>query len=490
MLFVAIFAARALARRPHPPALARGGPGRGARGACRAWPAPSSSTSPSRSSCPRSSRSPCSAALLVVAPGSARRGLVAGGRGEHRGVTALIGAALVATYPHMAFLEPDRDAPGGDRLRAAQRHGGRASCASCRGGDRRARRWRSRSPRTSSRRASAGRRPSVRSSPAGRCPAFLPSHLVADIPYWGPSPRPAPSPGAWVASALIVALLLGCAAIRGVGRSARAVRDRRRGSSCSTSYALVYLREGGDTYRQWKWITFFLPLLVASRREPGHGRRHGPRPSREGPSGGGARGRRGRAGAPRGLPDLAGAHLGQPLARRATRRTSTSNPTWPRWPTEPRIRSLSGVNLNLADPIEARWLSAAPASTTWSTPIRRPRGSAADGRWSTPAAGTSQPGVEVIPINATYQLVREGPPVRGERRRRASGGTAPPTCLDDPPPRRSAASALAPSGSSTAPSAPSAACAAGSRRAGAPPIRTAIDTAASGGRGTRRRPGG
>lgn len=30
------------------------------------------------------------------------------------------------------------------------------------------------------------------------------------------------------------------------------------------SYTVVYHREGGPTYRQWKWVTFFIPLFVAA----------------------------------------------------------------------------------------------------------------------------------------------------------------------------------------------------------------------------------
>ena len=30
------------------------------------------------------------------------------------------------------------------------------------------------------------------------------------------------------------------------------------------TYAAVYHREGGPTYRQWKWVTFFIPLFVAA----------------------------------------------------------------------------------------------------------------------------------------------------------------------------------------------------------------------------------
>jgi hypothetical protein len=30
------------------------------------------------------------------------------------------------------------------------------------------------------------------------------------------------------------------------------------------TYAVVYQREGGPTYRQWKWVTFFIPLFVGA----------------------------------------------------------------------------------------------------------------------------------------------------------------------------------------------------------------------------------
>ena len=59
------------------------------------------------------------------------------------------------------------------------------------------------------------------------------------------------------------------------GLAAAAVIAWRRGLGASVapllagiapilvSYAIVYWREGGPTYRQWKWITFFIPLVVA-----------------------------------------------------------------------------------------------------------------------------------------------------------------------------------------------------------------------------------
>ena len=76
-------------------------------------------------------------------------------------------------------------------------------------------------------------------------------------------------------------------------------------------------------------------------------------------------------------------------------------------PAEPRIQALPGVNLNIPDPLEVRWLSLLLRPRVV-YPYPPPPG--VGSRWTLEHAGsrTSQPGVEVIPINATYQLVREG----------------------------------------------------------------------------------
>ncbi len=74
-------------------------------------------------------------------------------------------------------------------------------------------------------------------------------------------------PNGWLPVALSLALLVAIAGIavmlwrRGYGAS---VAYAGAGiATILTSYVIVYIVVGGVTYQQWKWITFFIPVLVS-----------------------------------------------------------------------------------------------------------------------------------------------------------------------------------------------------------------------------------
>jgi hypothetical protein len=73
---------------------------------------------------------------------------------------------------------------------------------------------------------------------------------------------------AWPTAAMSVLLLLAAivAAVVGWrrGYGARVAPLLVAAAIIIGSYALVYYREDGPTYRQWKWATFFVPLFVAA----------------------------------------------------------------------------------------------------------------------------------------------------------------------------------------------------------------------------------
>src|SRR5205814_5379383 len=90
-------------------------------------------------------------------------------------------------------------------------------------------------------------------------PGFLPVELLGFIR----AETPHPSAARWIWSGVAIGLFV---------LSAWALRKREAVISrfgvavvllILGSYGAVFLKEGGPSYRQWKWITFFQPLFVA-----------------------------------------------------------------------------------------------------------------------------------------------------------------------------------------------------------------------------------
>ena len=90
-------------------------------------------------------------------------------------------------------------------------------------------------------------------------PGFLPVELMGFMRQV--TPHPSIARVGW--SVLILGVFIACAWLaRGTHRIA--VRFSVTAAALIlVSYLLLYHREAGPTYRQWKWITFFQPLFVA-----------------------------------------------------------------------------------------------------------------------------------------------------------------------------------------------------------------------------------
>jgi len=71
----------------------------------------------------------------------------------------------------------------------------------------------------------------------------------------------------WITVAISGLLILGLVALAVVawrrGLGSRAAPLLTAAAVAIVTYTVVYHREGGSTYRQWKWVTFFIPLFVA-----------------------------------------------------------------------------------------------------------------------------------------------------------------------------------------------------------------------------------
>jgi hypothetical protein len=335
-------------------------------------------------------------ALLAAIDAPDRRAL-----GASAVVIALVGAAMVATYPHMALLGPAVLLPAvavcvpraswrAGVLRLGMAGGAGAVLAIVLAPDQF---------------LTAVERARLLSGVIAGWPmaGFLPSDLVgamrADVPPGGAA--------RWLGSAVVLGAIVASAALLWrAGRLARFTALAWAGGLAS--YAAIYLREGDESYRQWKWITFFLPVMVAlaaalviaaalalTRRA-----RVAPQRAR-----------------PAALAALAvvvalqtaaaesfvsrylggpapGVHVSADLAGVAE---------------DARVRDLAGVSLNFNEPTEVQWAAAvlrpreiyafpAPAG------VARP--------WVLERAGARAPGpeLEVVPINATYQLSYDSPP--------------------------------------------------------------------------------
>lgn len=334
-------------------------------------------------------------ALLAAIDAPDRRAL-----GASAVVIALVGAAMVATYPHMALLSPAVLLPAVAVCvpRASWRRGvlrlGVAGGAGALLGIALA-------PDQFVR---AVERARLLSGVMAGWPmaGFLPSDLV------GAMTADVPPDGAvrWLGSALVVAAIVACAAL--LWRAGRLARFTALAWAAGlASYAVIYLEEGDDSYRQWKWITFFLPVMVAlaaalviaaalalTRRA------RVPR-------------LRARAAALVALAVVValqtvaadsfvskylggpapGVHVSSDLAGVAD---------------DARVRDLAGVSLNFNEPTEVQWAAAVlRPRTIYAFPA--PAGVARP--WVLERAGARAPGpeLEVVPINATYQLSYDSP---------------------------------------------------------------------------------
>jgi hypothetical protein len=71
----------------------------------------------------------------------------------------------------------------------------------------------------------------------------------------------------WLTAAVSVAVVAALVAGAGLawrrGRGAAALPLVMGMAAVLLTYFVVYQREGGPTYRQWKWVTFFIPVFVA-----------------------------------------------------------------------------------------------------------------------------------------------------------------------------------------------------------------------------------
>jgi hypothetical protein len=208
----------------------------------------------------------------------------------------------------------------------------------------------------------------------------------------------------WTGSLILVGAIAACAALR--WRTDRLARFTIVAwAAALASYALVYAIEG-ESYRQWKWITTFLPLLVAPAAALlvaagiDLARRARVRP---------AVAQAVALGALVGIVALQtvradsfispflggsapGVYVSSDLARLAD---------------DPRLRALPGVSVNIADPIEWQWVAAVLSPQTV---LPYPPTTRRNQPWVLEHVGQGPaPGREVVGLSATYQIARVVP---------------------------------------------------------------------------------
>jgi hypothetical protein len=75
------------------------------------------------------------------------------------------------------------------------------------------------------------------------------------------------APQAWptvlMSALLLLAFVGACVLLWRRGYGQRALPALVAGAVVIVSYTIIFHKEGGPTYRQWKWATFFIPLFVA-----------------------------------------------------------------------------------------------------------------------------------------------------------------------------------------------------------------------------------
>jgi hypothetical protein len=313
-------------------------------------------------------------------------------------VVGLCGATLIATYPGMAFLAPLVMLPAvlacapRDRRRAALRGLGLViGCGVV-----------AAIVIAPDQLITAIRRARVLSGvEAGwPLPGMLPSDLVGavadDISGDGAS--------RWIGSAALIAAIAGAAALR--WRADRLARFTAIAWAAAwASYAVVFAAEG-ESYRQWKWITTFLPLLVAlaaalivaAGMDLARHARLRPAVTQAvalGALAGVVALQTGRAD-PLIRPYLGGAapgvHVSTDLARLDR---------------DPRLRSLPGVSVNIVDPVEYQLVAAVLRPQRV---LPYPPTATLDQPWILERAGQGPaPGREVVRLDATYQIARAVP---------------------------------------------------------------------------------
>jgi len=207
-----------------------------------------------------------------------------------------------------------------------------------------------------------------------------------------------------VVSALLILALVGCAVLawrHGLGASIAPL-----GAAIAiilVSYAVIYQDEGGPTYRQWKWITFFIPLFVASTlaivviacfsavRHPRFWRRVG----------------YGLIGAQMGIAVVLAGGEAFPLGAQADHYLSvTLDQVDLR--SNPRLASTEVLNLDTQPYWETMWLAyfLRDKQLTLAPPTYYPT-SPPRGRWYIERTGSlTTAGAQVTPLNSTYRLVR------------------------------------------------------------------------------------
>jgi hypothetical protein len=235
-------------------------------------------------------------------------------------------------------------------------------------------------------------------------PRFLPSDLVGALG----TDTPADAAARWIGSAALVAALAGCAVL--LWRSGPLARFTVAAwAAAYVSYALVYWREG-ESYRQWKWITTFLPPLVALAAA---------------------------LAAAAALRLAARAVVRPAVAQAATLavlagvvaiQTAKADPYVSRFlggpapgvyvnrdlarlADDPRVGALGEISLNL-DAVEAQWAATVLRRTTI-LPLPRPPSS--NRPWILERSGVvaPRPGREVVRLDATYQIARRAPASSG-----------------------------------------------------------------------------
>lgn len=335
-------------------------------------------------------------AFLAAIDAGSRRAVAASAA-----VIGLLGVGLIATYPHMALLAPivllpaalvcvpRRELrPGVLRVAAAALGGALVAIALAPdlfvGAIRR-----------------AGVLGGVQAGWA--LPGFLPTDLVGALG----TEVPAHEAARWAGSAALLLGIMACAALRW-----RADRLGRFTAvawvAALASYGVVYAREG-ESYRQWKWITTFLPLLVALAVAVVV-------------AGGLELARRARV-----RPQLARAAAVGVLALVVALQTAKADPFISRFlggpapgvyvnadlaalTREPRVTALERVAFNFTDAGEYQY-AAAILSPREVLPYPTPTD---DRPWILERVGAPvTPGREVVGVNATYQLAQDPPASSG-----------------------------------------------------------------------------
>jgi hypothetical protein len=316
-------------------------------------------------------------------------------------VIGLLGAGMIATYPHMALFAPAVLLPAALAClpRAGLREGALRVAGTAAAGAVVA------VALAPDQFVGAIRRAEVLSGvQAGwPLPAFLPTDLVGALG----TEVPAHTATRWAGS---VALLIGigaCAALRWrIDRLGRFTVVAWAGALAS--YAVVYAWEG-ESYRQWKWITTFLPLLVALAAAVVV-------------AAGIGLARRARV-----RPQLAQAGALAALVLVVAFQTAKADPFVSRFlggpvpgvyvnadlaaiASEPRVAGLTRVAFNFTDPAEYQW-AAAIIRPREVLPYPTPTN---DRPWILERVGAPvTPGRQVVRLNATYQLAQDPPATSG-----------------------------------------------------------------------------